>query len=99
MKVAARQDILGVATLSAPAEFMGLEGLAEVGQVTAPKLFIAAENDRDAQKSAAAYFDAAPQPRMLEIYTGNEHGTELLEGPRSSKLQERLLEFLKVYTP
>ena len=99
VKVAARQDVLGVATLSAPTEFRGLEALAEVGQVTAPKLFIAAEDDGDAQKSAAAYFDAAVQPRLLEIYAGNEHGTRLLEGRHATNVRERLLEFLEVFTP
>ena len=99
VKYASREGVLGVVALSAPTEFQGLEGLEDAGEVTGPKLFIAAEGDRSAQQAAAAYYEATPEPRILEIYTGSDHGTNLLEGSHATQVRGRLLEFLEIYSP
>ena len=75
VKYASREGVLGVAALSAPTEFEGLEALEGASNVVGPKLFIAAEGDRSAQQAAAAYYEATSEPRILEIYTGSDHGT------------------------
>jgi len=43
--VAARVPVAGVATLSAPAAFQGLDAAAAVAKLSAPALFVAAESD------------------------------------------------------
>ena len=99
VKYASREGVLGVVALSAPTEFEGLEALEDADEVTGPKLFIAAEGDRSAQQAAAAYYEATPEPRILEIYTGSDHGTNLLEGTHGAQVTGRLLEFLEIFSP
>ena len=99
VKYASREGVLGVVALSAPTEFEGLNGIGDAGAVTGPKLFIAAEGDRSAQQAAAAYYEATPEPRILEIYTGSDHGTNLLEGTHGAQVTGRLLEFMEIFSP
>ena len=99
VKYASREGVLGVVALSAPAEFEGLEALRDAGATAGAKLFIAAEGDRSAQQDAAAYYKAMQEDRLLEIYTGSDHGTELLEGRHGAQVTERLLEFLEFFSP
>ena len=99
VKYASREGVLGVAALSAPTEFEGLEALGDASAVVGPKLFIAAEGDRSAQQAAAAYYEATPEPRILEIYTGSDHGTNLLEGAHGAQVTGRLLEFMEIFSP
>jgi alpha-beta hydrolase superfamily lysophospholipase len=97
LKVASRQRFLGVAALSAPTEFQGLEALSQMGKLQTPVLLIAAENDKAANKAAADLFKAAPRNRLLEIYQGGDHGTDLLSGKYGSFVKDRLLGFLGAY--
>ena len=99
VKYASREGVLGVAALSAPTEFQGLEALEDAGDVVGPKLFIAAEGDRSAQQAAAAYYEASSEPRILEVYTGSDHGTSLLEGTHAAQVTGRLLEFMEIFSP
>lgn len=99
VKVAARRPVLGVVAVSAPTEFRGLSALGDMARVSAPTLFMAAEDDRGAQVAASTLFDEARQPRLLEVFTGDEHGTDLLYGRFSGQVQERIRAFLAAYTP
>ena len=99
VKYASREGVLGVAALSAPTEFQGLEALDGASGVVGGKLFIAAEGDRSAQQAAAAFYEATPEPRILEIYTGSDHGTSLLEGAHGAQVTGRLLEFMEIFSP
>ena len=72
----------------------------EDGQrLSVPTLFIAAEDDRTAQQAAAALFEAASQPRLLEIYAGGDHGTDLLNGQYGEQVRTRILDFLAANSP
>lgn len=99
VNVAARRPFLGVVTLSAPTEFQGLTALEDGQRLAVPALIMAAEDDRTAQQSAAALFEAAAQPRILEIYAGGDHGTDLLYGQYGEQVRQRILDFLAANSP
>lgn len=94
--VASRESgITGVVAISAPSEFEEQDALAAVPQISAPKLFIASEDDTAAMLALNDLFGAAGEPKESEVYTGNAHGTNLLDGEHASALRERLLAFLE----
>lgn len=86
----------GVITLSAPSTFMGLS--AEPGVLAAssiPKLFVAAEGDGTASQTAQGFYEGSAPPKRVEILTGADHGTDLLEGRNGEAVRRLLLEFLQ----
>jgi len=96
LKVAARQDLAGVATLSAPASISGLEASADVVKVTESKLLVAARGDEGGAyvRAAEQLGAAAPAPKETVFYDGREHGTDLLSGSQGAAVRQRLLQFL-----
>lgn len=93
--VAAEEQLGGVATLSAPAQFEGLRAPPEVARaVDEPKLFVAAQDDTPAATAAQGFFRAAPGAKRIEIVTGEDHGTALLEGREGEQVRRLLLGFL-----
>jgi dienelactone hydrolase len=92
---ASRAELDGVVTLSAPTTFMGLAASTEVVQaVDEPKLFLASEGDGSAADAAQAFYNASPGPKRVEIVTGDEHGTDLLEGGQAEVARRLILDFL-----
>lgn len=92
---ASRTEVQGVLTLSAATTFMGLSAPPEVLQaVDEPKLFIAAEGDGSAAATAQGFYDTASGAKRLEIVTGEDHGTDLLEGRHGEAVRQMILEFL-----
>ena len=98
IKVAAYRDLLGLITISAPLEIQGLSAEGDIAQVTEAKLFFTAEDDRSAQRSAGALYEAASSPKLLETFIGGEHGTDLLYGQHAVGIQDRIFEFLETFT-
>lgn len=93
--VAARREVAGIAALSAPGTFMGLDAAPAVRQVTEPALFIAAEGDGAAPEAARWYADNVGGRVGLLLVPGTEHGIQLLEGPSRERVKEALLSFLR----
>jgi len=93
LKVASLKPVAGVATLSAPPEFMGLTA-GEVRAIKGPKLFMAAAEDGPAPGFARQFYGQAGEPREIQIVPGGEHGTDLLRGDNSETLR-LLLDWLK----
>ena len=94
---ATRTAVDGVVTISAPTTFEGLVAPPEVlATVQAPKLFIAAGGDTSAAAAAQSFYDVAPPPKRIEIVAGEEHGTDLLEGPHGEVVRNLILDFLRV---
>jgi uncharacterized protein len=92
---AARSEVTGVVTLSAAGTFMGLTAPPEVLQaVDEPKLFIAAQGDGSAAATAQTFYDTASGAKRLEVVTGADHGTDLLEGRQGETVRRVILEFL-----
>jgi pimeloyl-ACP methyl ester carboxylesterase len=90
--------IAGVATLSAPVEFRGLSAEQAVPKLTVPLLFIAAEDDSGAD-GARQLQELAGGEAELELFPGDEHGTELLEGPYAEDVLALLSGFLERVLP
>jgi pimeloyl-ACP methyl ester carboxylesterase len=92
---AARTEVQGVITLSAAGTFMGLSAPPEVLQaVDEPKLFVAAQGDGSAATTAQTFYDTASGAKRLEIVTGADHGTDLLEGQQAEAVRGLILDFL-----
>ncbi len=96
--VAAHQPVAAVATLSAPVEFEGLSARRAVTVLTAPKLFLAAENDVGAA-GAHDLYNRAPDPKEIEIFPGSDHGTALLTGSSATDVRTTLFTFLEKDLP
>lgn len=97
VKAAANRDVAAVIALSAPKEIDGLSAVESIDRATAPMLVIVAEDDTSARLDGAAIYDAANEPKLFEVYTGGEHGTELVFGRHRELVQARILEFLEIY--
>ena len=96
IRVAAGNPTAGVATLSAPLAFRGLDARKAVYRLSVPCLFIAAGEDRYAATAARKFHEAAKSPkRRLLIVPGSEHGTRILKGPEGKKVEDAIFEFLK----
>jgi uncharacterized protein len=92
---AAQSELNGVVTLSAAGTFMGLSAPPEVLQaVDEPKMFIAAQDDGSAATTAQTFYDTASGAKRLEVVTGADHGTEILEGRQGETVRRLILEFL-----
>jgi pimeloyl-ACP methyl ester carboxylesterase len=92
---ASRADLDGVVTLSAPSTFNDLSAPPEVVQaVDEPKLFIAAQGDDQAAVTAQEFYTEASGAKRVEIVTGDDHGTALLEGDRAEVVRMAILTFL-----
>lgn len=97
---AARTDLDGVVTLSAPSTFMGLAAPPEVVQaVDEPKLFIAAQGDAQAAATAQDLYTQASGAKRLEIVTGTDHGSDLLSGGQAEVVRMHILTFLRTQGP
>ncbi len=78
--VAARVPVAGVATLSAPLAFHGLDAAPVLSKLTMPKLFIASAGDLPAAEAVKELAAKSPDPKQLTVVPGAAHGTDLLSG-------------------
>jgi pimeloyl-ACP methyl ester carboxylesterase len=90
--------IAGVATFSAPVEFMGLSARETVPSIVLPLLFVAAEDDVGAEgaRSLEQLSDARGE---LELLPGGDHGTGLFVGSQAEEARSLLLDFLQRCMP
>ena len=93
--VAAQDEVAGVVAVSAPQSFQGLEALEIVAGISEPKLFIASEDDASAASSLELFFEEAREPKEQRLFTGSDHGTQLLDGDHSREFQDLILQFLE----
>ena len=91
--VAAEQlDVAGVAAVSAPGEFSGLDALAAVRELDTRALFLAGRQDGEFARDARRLYRAtSSRDKALIMIAGFEHGTDLLRDP---KAERALLAFL-----
>jgi pimeloyl-ACP methyl ester carboxylesterase len=89
---AAKTDVAGVAALSAPREFGGLDALPSVRRLKTRALFLAGRQDvRFARDARRLYQAMNSHNKALVVTTGFEHGTDLLQDPEAERA---LLDFL-----
>ena len=95
--VGSSKPIAALITLSAPAEFRGLDASTAIRQVKAPALFVASEADDGAAAAAQFFYSATAGPKELKIFTGDAHGTNLLTGDHAQEVRDLLLSFLSAH--
>ena len=87
--------VVAVASLSGPANYLGIDALAAVRHLTIPVLFMVAQQDYAFSADASTLYDACASPhKYLQVYPGNDHGTELLGFSVAAAAQSRLDAFL-----
>jgi pimeloyl-ACP methyl ester carboxylesterase len=94
--VGSRVAVAGVVSISSPGQFPPLDAVATVGAITAPKLFIVAEDDIPQFRSQEEFWAGATEPKAQHIYDGDAHGTALFDSLHGADLRARLLAFLSV---
>jgi alpha-beta hydrolase superfamily lysophospholipase len=94
LKVAARQDLAGVVTLSARLSIMGLTAEPDLASVTEPKLFLVAQGDAQGATAAAAFMSATPGQKDSHVFAGSAIGVSLLQGATGEAVRQRILQFL-----
>ncbi len=94
--VASEERIDGVISFSSPDEFEGISAISVIGDIVAPKLFIASKGDASATQSATEMYEKSMEPKMLEILDGDSHGTFIFEEEpeNAEKVKEIVLNFL-----
>lgn len=89
----AARDVAGVATLSAPARFSGVDAIAAAPLLAAPLLLVASEGD-DGYVAAAREIAAVTRvPSRVETFAGSRHGTDIFR-EHGAELEALLLGFL-----
>lgn len=92
--VAADENIAGVVTISAPAEFQGQNAVEAIAKVSAPMYLISAEEDTAAMVSLEELLESAGPTAVSETFAGGEHGTGLLEGTQAADVGAKIIRFL-----
>jgi alpha/beta superfamily hydrolase len=88
--------------LSTPISWDGLTvSDAEMGAITAPKLFVGGKEDRPSSvASLQRLYDAAPQPKELLLYPGSHHGIDFfVASDTKANFLQRLFAFLDKHAP
>jgi len=97
LKVAARDEfeglVGGVVAVSAPESFRGLVARDDVGSIEVPMLFVASEGDGSAVDSLESLYGRASGFKERQVYTGDAHGTALLEGEHAAEFKGLLFDF------
>lgn len=93
LKVAARDKVKGVVTVSAPESFLGFSASESLGGITAPKLFIATTDEARAQ-DARSLMERAREPKKLELVPGNASGTAIFAGTGGDRARTAIIQFL-----
>lgn len=99
LKVAARDEfdelVAGAVAVSAPESFRGLVARDDVGNIEAPVLFVASEGDGSAADSLESLYERTSGFKERQVYTGDAHGTELLEGEHADEFKALLFDFFR----
>ena len=99
LKVAARDEfkglVEGVVAVSAPQSFQGLVAHDDVADIKVPMLFVASQGDGVAFESLEAFYERATGPKQQQVYSGNAHGTGLLEGEHAAEFKALLFDFFQ----
>lgn len=94
LKVAARADVAGVATLSAPPLIEELDVRGDLRSIDAPKMFLASRDDGFYSRSASLLDQGSDDPKEMHLLDGAAHGTDMLYGDSGPRAQALILEFL-----
>ena len=95
LKVAAKQELAGVITVSSPAasENGALDARPDLANVQEPKLFFASE-DAVSPPAVDVFMSMAPDPKLRKVYSGNAKGTHMLTSVDAADFKQRVRQFL-----
>lgn len=93
---ASDRDPVAVVTVSAPAQFRGLDAEAVARELTTPVLLLAAAGDAVAASSLETLAELIPGAEA-KLFGGDAHGTNLLADAPSS--EDEILAFLEAHAP
>jgi esterase/lipase len=94
LALASKYPVAGLILLSAPVEFEGLNVYAADAEVKAPMLFVETSDDPFVAGNSAILYEHATAKKSLKIYSGREHGTEMLRGAHGAELRNLMLQFI-----
>lgn len=92
--LASQHPVAGLILLSTPVEFGGLNVYDADARVTAPMLFVETTDDPFVAGNSAVLYRHATAKKFLKIYSGSEHGTEILRGAHGAELRNLMLQFI-----
>jgi esterase/lipase len=92
--LASQYPVTGLILLSTPVEFGGLNVYDADAQVKAPLLFVETTDDPFVAGNSAILYKHATAKKSLKIYSGHEHGTEILRGAHGAELRNLMLQFI-----
>ena len=95
LKIASREKVAGVVSISGPTEFRGLSIKVEIGQIKAPKLFIVSRDEHPNREISQEQHNNAPEPKEIRLLPGSAHGTFIFDTPQREELEKTILEFLE----
>ncbi len=95
--VGTRVPVAGVVSISSPGQFLPLDAVAAVRDLSAPKLFVTSKDDVPQSRAQEEFWAAAPEPKDQQIYDGDAHGTDLFESLHAAEVQQRVMNFLAKY--
>jgi pimeloyl-ACP methyl ester carboxylesterase len=102
-KVAGAAGAAAVVVLSSPQnlpEYGLVVTPTELAAMTAPKLFIASEQDTNARfDDTRAYFANAPEPKQFHTFPGGVHGVLIFATGDGDELRQLLLTFVTANAP
>lgn len=102
-KVAANVQPAAMIVLAAPAdlpEFDFQVAASELAAITAPKLFIASQDDTNVPIAATQQmFELAAEPKEFQSYDSAAHGVQLLSTDHADDLRQRLIDFITGNAP
>ncbi len=101
LKGAATEHPVAAVILSAPTAYGGLSvSLDELHAITAPKFFVVGRKDSGFYVAAQELYDDTPEPKLLQVYPNNYHGTAFFEGSETKDdFLARLVTFLQANAP
>jgi pimeloyl-ACP methyl ester carboxylesterase len=95
--VAAREPVAGVVSISSPALLQEVDALSVVSRISSPKLFIASDDDLNAERSLEQFWQQATEPKEREVYDGDAHGTDLFASEVAPHFERRIIDFLDAH--
>lgn len=102
-KVAGTIQPAAMIVMSSPADLLEFDFQVtadDLAAITAPKLFIASQDDTIVPSSATQQMvDLAANPKEIHLYPGSAHGIQLFTTEQADDLRRRLLAFVKRYAP
>jgi alpha-beta hydrolase superfamily lysophospholipase len=101
VKQATIAELAGLVVVGSPYTVAGLEISAqELGAIAVPKLFVTSKGDRVVAASEVVHlYDISREPKKLQVYEGDAHGTAILRTPDREHLIALILDLVATAFP